>query len=240
MTSQLNSEDHRYKFNESSGQVIDDGVVGGLNSTSITGETYNGDSITLDGVTGKIVLPANVLDPTADFSGYLAFRNLDTVTLTKQMLAMDPNGFSPALAWLGVSSEHAIDVNNTGGDVVKISSRLITNTEILVYSYSYKVSTRLISLAVVSDENLNLFGTATESVTLPVNLSVQLGVDGTDSNFVNIELLQMGTYITTLSATDLTDTAVSLVKLLSADNTIIPNIIPNKIIVKNIIPRIFS
>lgn len=208
--SRLGAEAHKYGFAELTGQVQD--LVGTKHATTTTVSERTGSSMITNGVNGKIVFPSGVINATADYSGYLAFKNLGNVSVLKYMMSMSPNGFSPIVLYNGPGPNFFHEANNSGGGGLNVAAgRVVTNSESVVIAFSHSATSKLLSLSIESDEGLSLSGTVVDNLgNTPASLGVQIGVDGLLGNFMNAEWFQYGTFVDAYSVEDLTATAVAL------------------------------
>jgi len=216
MTDQLGGERTRADFDEESGTIID--KILGENSTTNIITTYTRQSVILDGVDDKIIFPTNFWDTSSDFSGYIAYKYLGSSGTTEQFWTMDPNaGDKPVASWNGVTQDFFWSASVTGsGNVVLANGANLDPTDLIVQAFSYKLSTRLVSMSVESSSGISLSGTNTETSTATGNGPLKLGANGPNSAFTNMEIFQVGTYTTVFDTTDLTDTATALLNQLLA------------------------
>jgi len=220
MTSFLGTETHRYDFDESSGAILD--KVGSADSTLTRGApTYNGNSVTYDGVDdGHRWSDANKpFDIGSDMSFYLKFKFLEEPI--GSVLRVHGGGSSsahdnssPGAQWNDTSAENLVQILVPSTSPAKVEKNIGRDpgvNEMFVLVWSYVVATKEIK-GVIKSNNLIDHSQTDTGLDSPVVRGFDLA-EAFDE-FGNIEVFQFGTVNGTAhSIADLQDTADALLGL---------------------------
>jgi len=234
-------------MNEASGNLID--TINGRNTDSISGTpVFNQPGITYDGVTAAHNWPASVeiVDAASDYVLYIKLKVTNIMSSSNEFFfstgSRDATKQGPYLNWLGSAKQWRVTNHFAGGSATATFAigRELTVGETWVLVMSQTASTTTVEAAFHSDTGEKSSSTVVGSASAGWGVGdfYILGLDGAGAGAAPMQALELGAIKGTAKPKqDLIDTADILINgLPSTDTTIIPNMIPSKLITSNLIP----
>lgn len=211
MTSILGTELHRYDMDELSGRMID--RVGSFNSNDFGGATAgDGEKRTTDGVDDREGwdTPNVPFDNSADNSWYIVMKTLEALNgVSFEMMAQ---GLPPSAANRGIE----IIWNDTGlSNTVRFSTNQSTDrvdlaigrefdaNEFIFVACTFEASSDQLHVALRTDMGIDLAGSDIQNSETQTNVGINLGANGANNVFHNMEYYKFGGNATFVSPADL-------------------------------------
>jgi len=194
----LSSLTSQWPFNEASGAILDS--IGSKDSAVPEGTpTYNGESVTYDGVDqahswGSTVNP---MDHAGDVTHYLKWRMIpdpDGAAVTPIDGSESPTAFQQVAGWDDFNKVNHFRPSFGSNTIDIPAGRVLTNTEIITSMISYNRTTKIFSYVIKSDHPTTPFDLSGSFGigTSPAVQSLHLGKNKAGTVFGNIEVYEMG------------------------------------------------
>ena len=213
----LSELDHRWDFDELSGNILD--KIGSKDSNVIGGASvYNGNSVTFDGVNDSFTWPSasNPILHSGDWTFYIVMKFIEDPDAAV-ILAIDgddaPTTFQQVVHWDDVNKVNNFRATIGGNTLNFDASRLLKSTETVVIMGSYDRTGNSYKHVHKSDDPSTPYDlSGTDAITTDPNVqNFYLGRNNAGTTLWNIEVFEMGSIDgTAKSIVDMQDTAAEI------------------------------